>query len=58
MIASIIIIVLYAIELGISMAEDGKEHVVKESFPQSLIMTLIMLLLMYFAGTFDKLLRI
>lgn len=58
MIASIIILVFYAISLGISLANHGKEKEGKENFWTSLISVSIMLYLMYLAGTFNKILGI
>lgn len=56
MIASIIILVIYAISLGMSLAKHGEEKKGNENFWISLLSALIMIYLMYLAGTFDKLL--
>jgi hypothetical protein len=58
MIASIIILVMYAINLGITLAKNGEPKGGKYNFWAELISTFIMFMLLYWAGTFDKLLNL
>lgn len=57
MIASIIILIIYAINLGITIAKNGDPKDGKYNFWVELISTCIMFTLMYCAGTFDKLIN-
>lgn len=57
MIASIIILIIYAINLGITLAKNGEPKGGKYNFWAELISTFIMLSLLYCAGTFDKLIN-
>lgn len=57
MIASILIIVFYAISLGVSLARYGKQKEGKENFWITLLSASIMIFLMYFSRTFDKLIK-
>lgn len=49
----IIVIVLFTLSLGMSLADDGKMKTKKESFFASLISSGIMLFLLYWGGFFD-----
>lgn len=57
MIASIIILVIFAINLGINLAKHGEPKDGKYNFWAEIISTFIMLSLLYYAGTFDKLIK-
>lgn len=49
---------MYAINLGITIAKNGEPREGKYNFWVELISTCIMFILMYWAGTFDKLLNL
>lgn len=57
MIASIIILVIFAINLGVTLAKHGEPKDGKYNFWAEIISTFIMLSLLYCAGTFDKLIN-
>lgn len=57
MIASIIILVIFAINLGITLAKHGEPKDGKYNFWTEIISIFIMLSLLYCAGTFDKLIN-
>lgn len=48
----LIVIALFALSLGMSLADDGKVKTRKESFCTSLVSTGIMLFLLYWGGFF------
>ena len=54
MIATIIIIAMFAVGLGFSIAKHGEEKVRKYSMWQQLLKTIVWFTLFYFAGLFDK----
>lgn len=58
MIASIIILIIYALNLGITIAKNGEPKEGKYNFWVEMISTFIMFMLLYWAGTFDKLLNL
>lgn len=49
---------MYAINLGITIAKNGEPKGGKYNFWAELISTFIMFMLLYWAGTFDKLLNL
>ena len=54
-VAAIILIVLYAINLGIEAAKRGEVETKEYNFWLTLLGTVIIFVLMYFAGTFNSL---
>lgn len=58
MIASIVILLLYAVALGISLAKHGEEKKGKHNFWSDLVTVILLLYLLYLAGTFDKLINL
>ena len=54
MIASIILLILVFMELGMSLAKHGKYNTVKCNFWTGLISVAIQLALYYYAGLFDN----
>lgn len=57
MLASILVIILYALKLGINLAKHGQIEEREYNFGYGIISYIIIMTLLYFAGTFDSILK-
>lgn len=56
--ASIILIIIYTLKLGTVLAKHGEQMKGYYHFGYSFIAYIVIMILMYYAGTFDKLFNI